>query len=94
MPKLTFEATPNPDALKCDIVVPAPPGDAFRSYDRSRPPSDLAVSDPIAAALLDAPGVAGVFIGPAFLTIRRTPDAPWPAIKSAVTRVIREHGLA
>ena len=94
MPKPTFESTPNPDALKCDVVVPAIPSDAIRSYDHARPPAAGDEGDPIAAALLEVPRVAGVFIGPAFVTIRRAPGAAWPAIKSAVTKVLRDHDLA
>ena len=79
-----FEPTPNPNAIKC-LVSPAT-GDTIRSYFNA----PAAAADPLGRALFAIPGVTNVLIHTGFITLCKTPDTPWPAIKSAVKRVLRE----
>lgn len=79
-----FEPTPNPNAIKC--VVSPDPSDRVRSYFNA----DQAAGDPLGAALFSIPGVTNVLIHTTFITLCKAPEAPWPAIKSAVKKVLRE----
>ena len=79
-----FEPTPNPNALKC-LVTPAT-GDRVRSYFNAA----QAAADPLAAALFAIPGVTNVLIHTSFITLCKTPETPWPAIKSAAKQVLRD----
>lgn len=79
-----FEATPNPNAVKC-IVSPTPT-DAPRSYFSAA----QAEGDPLASALFAIPGVTNVLIHTAFITLCKSPETPWPALKAAVRRVLRD----
>ena len=81
-----FQDTPNPNALKCVLDRPAPPidGPGLRSYHSS----EAAKNDPLAGALLALPGVVGVLINPAWITISKSPDADWRALKPALKKVL------
>lgn len=80
-----FEATPNPNAIKC--LVDPPPSDRVRSYFNAR----QAAEDPLALALFGIPGVTNVLIHTTFITLCKTPETPWPGIKSAIKKVLRDH---
>lgn len=79
-----FEPTPNPNALKC-LVEPSP-GDRVRSYFNA----GQAAGDPLAVALFAIPGVTNVLIHTSFITLCKTPETAWPAVKSAMKKVLRE----
>ncbi|MEM9065465.1 MAG: NifU N-terminal domain-containing protein [Planctomycetota bacterium] len=82
----SFEATPNPNATKC--IVDRPPTDRPRSYFDA----ESASGDPLAEALFAIEGVTTVLIHTAFITVNKTPDADWGAVRAGVERALVEHG--
>lgn len=91
---ISYEPTPNPDALRCtpDRPVPAanahPAPGARRSYDRRRPPPPGA--DPAAERVLAIEGVEGVLIHESgrWLTVRRSAGSDWSKIKVGLERAL------
>jgi len=85
---LTIEVqpTPNVNALKfvTNRRVTEGRSQTFRSA------GDAAAS-PLAAALLQIPGVVQVFFLNDFITVTRDPTADWNTIAGEVERVIREY---
>jgi hypothetical protein len=81
-----FEPTPNPNAIKC-MVEPSP-GPVPRSYFNAAQvdPAD----DPLASALFQIEGVKTLLIHTRFITVNKSPDAPWPRIKKAVEATLTE----
>lgn len=77
---VAFETTPNPNAIKC--VLDRPIAAIPRSY---RAPGDGA-DDEIAAALFAIEGVRNLLFLHDWVTVGKSPDAAWPAIKRAVKR--------
>ncbi|MGH2349618.1 MAG: NifU N-terminal domain-containing protein [bacterium] len=83
---IDVQPTPNVNALKFVTNRRLTEGrsQTFRS------PEDAAAS-PLAAALLQLPGVAQVFFLNDFITVTRDPAANWDSIAGEAERVIREH---
>ncbi|HMN41394.1 MAG TPA: NifU N-terminal domain-containing protein [Phycisphaerales bacterium] len=80
-----YQTTPNPNALKCILDRPLRPGaDALRSFRDS----DQARNDPLGLALLAVPGVASVLLADSWLTVNKSPEARWPAVKAGVERAL------
>lgn len=83
------EGTPNPATLKflpgCYVMEG---GTADFASAAS------AVRSPLATALFDLPGVARVFFGNDFITITKTDQIAWPALKPQVLATIMEHFVA
>jgi hypothetical protein len=79
-----FQDTPNPNALKCVLDRPLPHHEGLRSYTSA----GAASGDPLAAELFLIPGVVGVLINPAWVTVSRSPGAAWKPIKAGVARVL------
>jgi len=52
------------------------------------------VDDPTAAALLGLPGVTGVFMTADFVTLSKTPDAPWDLIVDQASAILGERFAA
>lgn len=82
MKVVQFEATPNPNAVKCLLDARASEGP--RSYFNAA----AAQADPLARALFAVPGVTNVLILGDFITVSKDPAAAWSALKPAVRRVI------
>jgi hypothetical protein len=76
--------TPNPDAMKYTLD---------RRFDEmfTVASAEDAASNPFAAAVFAAGGVASVFGTADFITITRTPGADWDDIESAVRAAAAEH---
>ena len=93
MPPIQFEPTPNPNAIKCVVdpasIEPDPtrPGLGIRSYFNAEAAREA--DDPLAHALFAIPGVANLLIHTAFITVGKSPDAKWPAIKPKVKAVLK-----
>lgn len=93
-----YQSTPNPNALKCVVDRPiapltplTPPAPALRSYASAA----AATADPLAAALFAIPGVRNVLVHaparePGWISINKSPETPWSALKPAIERVLRE----
>jgi len=85
---IRFETTPNPNALKCPLEPD--PDRVPRSY--FNPQQAHEAGDALAADLFGVPGVRNVLIHTAFVTVGRSPDAPWGPIKRGVGRVLTAAG--
>ncbi len=75
--------TPNPNALK--FSVPAT-FDAPMSFAAGRD-----ADDPVAAELLELPGVTSVFMSADFVTLSKAPDAFWDEIAPAAVGILERH---
>lgn len=83
MPRITaFQPTPNPNALKC--VLESPLDGPIRSF---RSAADAA-ADPLGRSLFAVPGITSVLISGPWLTVNKSPQAAWPAIKKAVEQAV------
>jgi len=71
-----FEATPNPNALKChlDRALEGP----NRSYRRRE---EAGEDDAVARALFAVEGVAGLLLMGDWLTVNKRPEAEWARLK-------------
>jgi NFU1 iron-sulfur cluster scaffold homolog, mitochondrial len=80
------EGTPNPATLK---FLPGRSilGDATADFADA----DAALISPLAEALFGLEGVARVFLGSDFVTITKTPNVEWQALKPQVLGLLMEH---
>jgi Fe-S cluster biogenesis protein NfuA len=80
------EQTPNPASLKflpgCEVMLR---GTAEFSSEAESGPS------PLAQRLFKVKGVRGVFLGGDFVTITKSDDVSWPALKPLILGVVMEH---
>ena len=79
------EATPNPATLKFLPGQTVLPNGALDLKD-----SAAADRSPLASALFAIPGVAGVFLGPDFISVTKS-DGEWQTLKPQVLGAILEH---
>ncbi|MEL6582413.1 MAG: NifU family protein [Pseudomonadota bacterium] len=80
------EATPNPATLKFL------PGQAvMETGSADFPTLEAAATSPLAKRIFEAEGVAGVFLGPDFITVTKTDAVDWGHIKPALLGAIMEH---
>jgi len=79
---LRFQATPNPNALKC--VLDRSLGATPRSYFSA----EEAAGDEVGRALFAIAGVTNVLINGDWATVSKHPDADWGPIRAAVERVM------
>jgi len=80
------ESTPNPATLKFlpgQAVLPSGTADF--------PSEDAAQASPLAQRIFAAGGVAGVFLGPDFVTVTKADDVDWAHIKPAILGAVMEH---
>jgi Fe-S cluster biogenesis protein NfuA len=83
------EGTPNPATLK---FLPGRDVMGAGTADFATP--EAAARSPLAVALFDLPGVARVFLGGDFVTVTKTDDLEWQALKPQVLGVLMEHFVA
>ena len=83
------EGTPNPATLK---FLPGRYVMGAGTADFASPAS--AARSPLAVALFDLEGVARVFLGGDFITITKTDEVAWQALKPQVLAVIMDHFVA
>jgi Fe-S cluster biogenesis protein NfuA len=80
------EATPNPATLKFL------PGQAvMQSGSADFPTIEAAGASPLASRIFAVEGVAGVFLGPDFVTVTKTDAVDWAHIKPGVLGAVMEH---
>lgn len=80
---VNVEQTPNPNALKFSVGVPVGgPG----TYAKGADPEEDFV-----AGLLALDGVTSVFFTADFVTISKTPDGSWDAIRPEATAILESH---
>ena len=84
------EETPNPATLKFL------PGRAVLGAGTADFPDAAAAEgrSPLAETLFQIEGVAGVFLGPDFITVTKRANTSWPTMKPAVLGTIMEHFTA
>ena len=80
------ESTPNPATLKF-----LPGREVMASGTADFPNRDAAGRSPLASALFDVDGVAGVFFGADFITVAKRDDVDWAMLKAAVLGAIMRH---
>jgi Fe-S cluster biogenesis protein NfuA len=80
------ESTPNPATLK---FLPGRDVMGFSTADFAS--AATAARSPLATALFGLPGVARVFLGGDFITVTRTDELSWQALKPQVLGVIMDH---
>ncbi len=83
------EGTPNPATLK---FLPGRDVMGAGTADFSAP--DAAARSPLAGAIFALPGVARVFLGGDFVTVTKSDDTEWQALKPMVLGAIMEHFVA
>ena len=83
------EGTPNPATLK---FLPGRTVMAAGTADFATP--DAAARSPLADALFALPGVARVFLGADFITVTKTGEAEWQALRPQVLGAVMEHFMA
>src|ERR1700761_6448974 len=83
------EGTPNPATLKF-----LPGRYVMESGTADFAAAASAVRSPLAAALFDLEGVARVFLGNDFITVTKTDEIDWPALKPQILATIMEHFVA
>jgi len=79
-----FQATPNPNALKC--VLDRSPGPVPRAYRSAAAAGD----DPLARALFGIRGVAGLLIHDGWITVTKLDKVRWAGIRAGVERVLQD----
>ena len=83
------EATPNPLTLKfIPGIAVMPTGTAFFTT-----PEDAKLS-PLAETLFRTPGVNAIFLGSDFITVTKTIDETWEALKPQLLTSIMDHFVA
>ncbi len=82
------EATPNPATLKFLPGRPVLESGTFEARDAAE-----AEASPLAKALLELPGVGGVFFAPEFISVTKR-DGEWSQLKPAVLGVVTEFFLS
>jgi Fe-S cluster biogenesis protein NfuA len=80
------EATPNPTTLKF-LPRRKVMGNATADFASA----EAAKRSPLAAVLFALPGVDRVFLGHDFVTVTKTDDATWQALKPQVLGVLMDH---
>jgi Fe-S cluster biogenesis protein NfuA len=83
------EGTPNPATLK---FLPGRYVMGSGTADFASP--DSAERSPLASALFAMPGIARVFLGGDFITVTKTDEIDWAALKPQVLGAIMEHFVA
>jgi NFU1 iron-sulfur cluster scaffold homolog, mitochondrial len=83
------EGTPNPATLK---FLPGRYVMEAGTADFASPVA--AARSPLATALFDLEGVARVFLGNDFITVTKTDEVDWPALKPQVLATVMEHFVA
>ena len=79
------ESTPNPATLKF-----LPGRDVLPTGAMDFPNAETASASPLAQRLFSVDGVAGVFLGPDFITVTKA-DGEWQHLKPMILGVIMEH---
>jgi Fe-S cluster biogenesis protein NfuA len=83
------EGTPNPATLKF-----LPGREVMGAGTADFAAAAAAERSPLAAAIFNLPGVARVFLGGDFITVTKTEETAWQALKPQVLGAIMEHFVA
>jgi Fe-S cluster biogenesis protein NfuA len=83
------EGTPNPATLKF-----LPGRDVMGAGTADFASAEAADRSPLATALFELPGVARVFLGADFVTVTKTDEVAWQALKPQVLSALMSHFVA
>jgi Fe-S cluster biogenesis protein NfuA len=83
------EGTPNPATLK---FLPGRDVMGFSTADFAS--ADSAERSPLAIALFALPGVARVFLGGDFISVTKTDEVSWQALKPQILAAVMDHFVA
>ncbi len=83
------EGTPNPATLKF-----LPGRDVMGAGTADFATAEAAARSPLAAAVFALPGVARVFLGSDFVTVTKSDETSWQALKPQVLGAVMEHFVA
>lgn len=84
---VSLDFTPNPNTLKYSVNRELlPKGNAHFSKK-----DDAARRSPLAAKLLDVPGVCNVMIGKDFVTVSKTDSGDWDVVHKGSSTAIHQH---
>ena len=83
------EPTPNPATLKFLPGRPVLPEGTFEARD-----AVSAERSPLAKALMDVPGVKGVFFTPEFISVTKNDDDDWRHLRPSILGVVTEFYLS
>lgn len=81
------EDTPNPQSMK---FLPGQPILGAGAPGRDFPNADTAGASPLAAAIFDIDGVAGVFLGADFVTVTKFESVDWRHVKPAILGAVAD----
>ena len=81
------EVTPNPATLKFLPGRPVLESGTFEALDDAQ-----AERSPLAKALMELPGVSGVFLAPDFISVTKD-DGEWQQLRPAVLGIVTEFAL-
>ena len=81
------ESTPNPNSLKFTTNDGAFLQGGVAAYSSAAEAED----HPLAERLFEISGIEDVFITPEFVTVSKTPQTEWPAVKPDVEKILREY---
>lgn len=88
---IRYEPTPNPNALKCVLSGKVCEGSKpFRTAEAAAKGAGEG-GDPLAASLFAIDGVTGVLLLGDWVTVNKSPEAKWPAIKRGVEKALADH---
>jgi hypothetical protein len=79
---VSIEPTPNPNAMKFSVGKPVGGPMTFVAGKNA--------DDPMAAALLELPGVTSVFATADFVTLSKSPEGSWDDIITPATNILEE----
>ncbi|MEX0645658.1 MAG: NifU family protein, partial [Parvularculaceae bacterium] len=85
------EDTPNPQSMK---FLPGQAILGAGALGMDFPTSESAGPSPLAAALFEIDGVAGVFLGTDFVTVSKAEGVEWMQVKPAILGAIADHLVA
>lgn len=91
--RMHAERTPNPNSIKW-VLGQAVAGDlGSASFDAAPQdePSNAVARDvsPLAAEILEVPGVVSVYLGPSFVTVTKVDDAEWTDLAAPIVAGIK-----
>ena len=81
---IRFEATPNPNAVKC--ILDRPVSDRPRSFLNPAAAGD----DPVAATLFAIGGIRNILINEDWISVNKLDETDWAKLKPALKRAVRE----
>lgn len=84
---VSLEFTPNPNTLKYSVNQPLLEKGAISFLNKD----DAEKRSPLAAKLLNIPGISGVMIGRNFVTVTKTEEGDWDVVHKNTSTLIQNH---